>query len=44
MFCRIDGLSQPEAAAVLGISERTLRRLLSRFDERTLTLRKEHAQ
>jgi RNA polymerase sigma-70 factor (ECF subfamily) len=44
VFCRIDGLSQPEASAVLGISERTLRRLLTRFDERTLTMRKERAQ
>jgi RNA polymerase sigma-70 factor (ECF subfamily) len=44
VFCRIDGLSQPEAAAVLGVSERTVRRLLGRFDERTAAMRKEHAQ
>jgi RNA polymerase sigma-70 factor, ECF subfamily len=44
VFCRVDGLSQPEAAAVLGVSERTIRRLLGRFDERTAELRKEHAR
>jgi len=44
VFCRIDGLSQSEAAAVLGVSERTVRRLLDRFDERTAPLRKEHAR
>jgi RNA polymerase sigma-70 factor (ECF subfamily) len=44
VFCRIDGLSQPEAAAVLGVSERTVRRLLARFDERTLSVRKERAR
>jgi RNA polymerase sigma-70 factor (ECF subfamily) len=44
VFCRVDGLSQPEAAALLEVSERTLRRLLERFDERTRALREEHAQ
>jgi RNA polymerase sigma-70 factor, ECF subfamily len=44
VFCRLDGLSQPEAAAMLGVSERTIRRLLGRFDDRTVALRKEHAQ
>ena len=44
VLCRVDGLSQPEAAAVLGVSERTIRRLLGRFDERTAELRKEHAR
>jgi len=32
VLCRVDGLSQLEAAAVLGVSERTVRRLLERFD------------
>jgi RNA polymerase sigma-70 factor, ECF subfamily len=41
VLCRVDGLSQLEAAAVLEMSERTLRRTLSRFDERTGSLRKE---
>jgi RNA polymerase sigma-70 factor (ECF subfamily) len=41
VLCRVDGLSQPEAAAVLGVSDRTVRRLLDRFDERTGALRKE---
>jgi RNA polymerase sigma-70 factor (ECF subfamily) len=39
VLCRIDALTQPEAAEVLNVSERTVRRLLDRFDER---LRKEH--
>jgi RNA polymerase sigma factor (sigma-70 family) len=41
VLCRVDCLSQPEAAIVLGVSERTVRRVLDRFDERTKTLRKE---
>jgi RNA polymerase sigma-70 factor (ECF subfamily) len=41
VVCRVDGLSQTEAATVLGVSDRTVRRLLARFDERTLELRKE---
>jgi len=41
VLCRVDGLPQPEAAQVLGVSERTVRRVLERFDERTATLRKE---
>lgn len=41
VLCRVDGLPQPEAAAVLGVSERTVRRMLERFDERTRPLRKE---
>ncbi len=41
VLCRIDGLPQPEAATVLGVSERTVRRMLDRFDERTRPLRKE---
>jgi RNA polymerase sigma factor (sigma-70 family) len=44
VLCRVDGLSQPEAATVLGVSERTVRRLLERFDERSADLRREHAQ
>ena len=39
VLCRVDALTQPEAAAVLNISERTVRRLLERFDERLV---KEH--
>jgi RNA polymerase sigma-70 factor (ECF subfamily) len=34
MLCRVDGLTQPEAAEVAGVSERTVRRLLDRFDRR----------
>jgi len=41
VLCRVDGLPQPEAALVLGVSERTVRRLLDRFDERAAPLRKE---
>jgi RNA polymerase sigma-70 factor (ECF subfamily) len=41
VLCRVDGLSQPEAATVLGVSDRTVRRLLDRFDERTVSLRRE---
>jgi RNA polymerase sigma-70 factor, ECF subfamily len=41
VLCRIDGLSQPDAAMVLAISERTVRRMLDRFDARTEPLRKE---
>ncbi|MEP6865931.1 MAG: sigma-70 family RNA polymerase sigma factor [Deltaproteobacteria bacterium] len=37
---RIDSLTHPEAAAVMHVSERTVRRLLDRFDERLTT---EHA-
>lgn len=39
VLCRVDALTQPEAAEVLEVSERTVRRLLERFDER---VRKEH--
>jgi RNA polymerase sigma-70 factor (ECF subfamily) len=41
VLCRVDGMAQPEAAGVLGVSERTVRRALERFDERTGALRKE---
>ncbi len=41
LLARVDGLSQPEVAAVLGISERTVRRLLDRFDEHSTALRSE---
>lgn len=41
VLVRVDGLSQPEAAAVLGVNERTLRRTLARFDERMIPLREE---
>ncbi len=43
LLARVDGLSQPEVAELLGISERTVRRRLDRFDERTANLRKEFA-
>lgn len=33
ILARVDGLSQLEVAEVLGVSERTVRRLLTRFDE-----------
>lgn len=41
LLTRVDGLSQPEAALLLGVSERTIRRLLERFDERSAELREE---
>jgi RNA polymerase sigma-70 factor (ECF subfamily) len=41
VLCRVDGLSQAEAALVTGVSDRTVRRLLERFDERSLPLKKE---
>ena len=44
ILCRIDGLSQPEAALVLETSERTVRRLLARFDERIEPIRREFAR
>jgi RNA polymerase sigma-70 factor (ECF subfamily) len=37
VLCRVDALTQPEAAAVMNVSERTVRRLLDRFDERLTT-------
>jgi RNA polymerase sigma-70 factor, ECF subfamily len=43
LLARVDGLSQPEVALVLGVSERTVRRLLERFDEHSAALRKELA-
>jgi DNA-directed RNA polymerase specialized sigma24 family protein len=43
VLCRIDGLGHVEAAEVLSISERTLRRLLARFDERSAKWRQEYA-
>jgi RNA polymerase sigma factor (sigma-70 family) len=41
VLCRVDGLPQPEAAVVLGVSERTVRRMLDRFDDRTRPFRRE---
>jgi RNA polymerase sigma factor (sigma-70 family) len=38
---RVDGLSQGEAAALMGVSERTLRRLLVTLDERVARIRQE---
>jgi len=39
ILSRFDRLTHPEIAEVMGISERTVRRLLSRFDERVSTLK-----
>lgn len=36
---RVDRLSHPEVAEVLGVSERTVRRLLSRFDDQVRLLK-----
>jgi RNA polymerase sigma-70 factor (ECF subfamily) len=44
VLCRVDGLSQGEAAVILETTERTVRRLLARFDERTAPIRKEFAR
>jgi DNA-directed RNA polymerase specialized sigma24 family protein len=38
---RLDGLSQQELSEVMGISDRTARRLLKKFDERLERIRKE---
>jgi len=38
---RLDGLGQEEIAAVTGISDRTVRRVLRRFDERLAPMREE---
>jgi len=38
---RVDGLTQPESAEVLGISERTVRRMLTRLDARLEALKAE---
>jgi len=43
VLCRVDGLSQLEAAAVLGVSERSVRRLLERFDAHVKQWREEYA-
>lgn len=41
VLCRVDGLSHPEVAQVLDVSERTVRRLLASFDARTAPLQRE---
>jgi RNA polymerase sigma-70 factor (ECF subfamily) len=41
VLCRVSGVTQPEAAEILAVSERTVRRLLDRFEERIGDLRKE---
>jgi RNA polymerase sigma-70 factor, ECF subfamily len=41
LLARVDGLSQPEVALVLGISERSVRRLLDAFDQHGTRLRQE---
>ena len=38
---RIDGLGQEEIAEVVGVSDRTVRRVLKRFDERLAPMREE---
>jgi RNA polymerase sigma-70 factor (ECF subfamily) len=43
VLCRVDGLSQPEAAGVLGVTERTVRRRLERFDRDVAAHREELA-
>jgi len=39
LLSRVDGLNHAEIAEVVGVGERTVRRLLSRFEERVATLR-----
>jgi RNA polymerase sigma-70 factor (ECF subfamily) len=41
VLCRVDGLSHMEVALVLGVSDRTVRRLLSQFDQRVDALDKD---
>ena len=41
ILTRVDGLPQTQVALILGVSERTVRRLLERFDERSAEVRKE---
>jgi len=43
ILCRVDGLTHPEAAEVMGVSERTVRRLLDRFDTRARAVEKEES-
>ncbi len=43
LLARVDGLSHAEVARVLAVSERTVRRLLERFDEHAAELKKELA-
>ena len=38
---RVDRMTQPEVAEVMGISERSVRRLLDRFDRATAALQEE---
>jgi RNA polymerase sigma-70 factor (ECF subfamily) len=39
VLCRIDGVTHAEAAEILAVSERTVRRLVERFDAHTEPLR-----
>ena len=41
VLCRVDGLAHVEAGDVLGVSERTIRRLLQRFDDQSRSVREE---
>jgi RNA polymerase sigma-70 factor, ECF subfamily len=43
ILTRIDGIPQEKVAELLGVSERTIRRLLERFDQRSAHLREEVA-
>ena len=43
ILCRVDGVSHTEGAEILGVSERTVRRLLERFDAHADEWRKEFA-
>ncbi len=42
-LARVDGLTHPAVASAMGVSERTVRRLLDRFDRRTAGLRASRA-
>ncbi len=42
-LARVDGLTHPAVATAMGVSERTVRRLLDRFDRRTAGLRASRA-
>jgi RNA polymerase sigma-70 factor, ECF subfamily len=43
LLARVDGLAQPEVARLLGVSERTVRRLLESFDQHGAGLQQELA-
>lgn len=43
VLARVDGLTQPEIAEVTARSERSVRRLLARFEERMVRFTREHS-